>query len=47
MGLETHFVYCLGISVKTVENHRQKIGEKLETQKRYDWVDIAKKYKLL
>ena len=34
----------LDISVKTVENHRQKIGEKLETQKRYDWVEMARKY---
>jgi len=34
----------LDISVKTVENHRQKIGEKLGTQKRFEWVDIAKKY---
>ena len=34
----------LDISVKTVENHRQKIGEKLGTQKRYDWVEMARKY---
>ena len=34
----------LEISVKTVENHRQKIGEKLETSKRHDWVEIARKY---
>ncbi|HAQ06933.1 MAG TPA: hypothetical protein DCR24_05185 [Bacillus bacterium] len=34
----------MDISVKTVENHRQKIGEKLETQKRYDWVEMARKY---
>ncbi|WP_210363908.1 response regulator transcription factor [Bacillus sp. REN3] len=34
----------LDISVKTVENHRQKIGEKLETHKRYDWVEMARKY---
>lgn len=34
----------LDISVKTVENHRQKIGEKLGTHKRYDWVETARKY---
>ncbi|MEH7882680.1 response regulator transcription factor [Bacillus sp. JJ1609] len=34
----------LRISVKTVENHRQKIGEKLKTQKRYEWVELARKY---
>jgi len=34
----------LDISVKTVENHRQKIGEKLETHKRYEWVEMAQKY---
>jgi two-component system, NarL family, response regulator NreC len=34
----------LAISVKTVENHRQKIGEKLETHKRYEWVEMARKY---
>ncbi|WP_244532614.1 response regulator [Mesobacillus persicus] len=34
----------LNITVKTVENHRQKIGEKLETQKRFEWVGIAKRY---
>lgn len=34
----------LDISVKTVENHRQKIGEKLGTQKRYDWVEMARKF---
>ena len=34
----------LDISVKTVENHRQKIAEKLGTQKRYDWVEMARKY---
>ncbi|MEH7443578.1 response regulator transcription factor [Bacillus sp. JJ1122] len=36
----------LSISVKTVENHRQKIGEKLETHKRYEWVELARKYKV-
>lgn len=34
----------LDISVKTVENHRQKIGEKLETHKRYEWVEMARKH---
>jgi two-component system, NarL family, response regulator NreC len=34
----------LNISVKTVENHRQKIGEKLGTHKRYEWVETARKY---
>jgi len=34
----------LSISVKTVENHRQKIGEKLKTHKRYEWVELARKY---
>lgn len=34
----------LYISVKTVENHRQKIGEKLGTHKRYEWVETARKY---
>lgn len=34
----------LDISVKTVENHRQKIGEKLGTHKRYEWVELARKY---
>jgi two-component system, NarL family, response regulator NreC len=34
----------LDISVKTVENHRQKIGEKLGTHKRYEWVETARKY---
>lgn len=34
----------LEISVKTVENHRQKIGEKLGTHKRYEWVETARKY---
>ena len=34
----------LDISVKTVENHRQKIGEKLRTHKRYEWVETARKY---
>lgn len=34
----------LDISVKTVENHRQKIGEKLKTQKRYEWIELARKY---
>jgi two-component system response regulator NreC len=34
----------LKISVKTVENHRQKIGEKLETSKRHEWVEIAREY---
>ncbi|WP_423410098.1 response regulator [Heyndrickxia sp. MSNUG] len=34
----------LSISVKTVENHRQKIGEKLKTHKRYEWVQLARKY---
>jgi two-component system, NarL family, response regulator NreC len=37
----------LAISYKTVENYRQKIGEKLETHKRHEWVDIAKKYNVL
>jgi two-component system, NarL family, response regulator NreC len=37
----------LNISVKTVENYRQKIGEKLKTQKRCDWVEIARKYHVL
>lgn len=36
----------LNITVKTVENHRQKIGEKLETHKRYEWVEIARKYNI-
>ncbi|MFT9597425.1 response regulator [Mesobacillus sp.] len=36
----------LDISVKTVENHRQKIGEKLGTHKRYEWVETARKYKV-
>jgi two-component system, NarL family, response regulator NreC len=34
----------LEISVKTVENHRQKIGEKLKKQKRHEWVELARKY---
>jgi two-component system, NarL family, response regulator NreC len=34
----------LDISIKTVENHRQKIGEKLKTHKRYEWVEMASKY---
>lgn len=34
----------LDISVKTVENHRQKIGDKLGTHKRYEWVETARKY---
>ncbi|WLR57575.1 response regulator transcription factor [Mesobacillus subterraneus] len=34
----------LDISVKTVENHRQKIGDKLGTHKRYEWVETALKY---
>lgn len=34
----------LSISVKTVENHRQKIGEKLKIHKRYEWVELARKY---
>lgn len=34
----------LDISVKTVENHRQKIGEKLGTHKRHEWVKTALKY---
>lgn len=33
----------LSISVKTVENHRQNIGEKLGTHKRYEWVEKARK----
>lgn len=37
----------LNISVKTVENYRQNIGEKLNTQKRHDWVEIARKYHVL
>ncbi|MBT2660114.1 response regulator transcription factor [Bacillus sp. ISL-45] len=37
----------LDISVKTVENHRQKIGEKLGTHKRYEWVETALKYNVL
>jgi two-component system response regulator NreC len=37
----------LTISDKTVENYRQKIGEKLETHKRHEWVEIAKKYHVL
>lgn len=37
----------LGISPKTVDNHRYKIGEKLETQKRRDWVEIAKVHHIL
>lgn len=36
----------LNITVKTVENHRQKIGEKLETHKRFEWVEIARKYNI-
>ncbi|WP_071459523.1 response regulator [Bacillus massilinigeriensis] len=36
----------LDISVKTVENHRHNIGEKLGTHKRYDWVDTARKYRV-
>ncbi|MCL6572766.1 MAG: response regulator transcription factor [Bacillus sp. (in: Bacteria)] len=34
----------LVITVKTVENHRQNIGEKLETHKRHNWVEIARKF---
>lgn len=34
----------LSISVKTVENHRQKISGKLGTHKRYEWVEKARKY---
>lgn len=34
----------LNITVKTVENHRQKIGEKLGTHKRYEWVELARKH---
>ena len=37
----------LEISVKTVENHRQKIGEKLGTHKRHEWIELAKKHLLL
>ncbi|CEG29341.1 response regulator transcription factor [Bacillus sp. B-jedd] len=37
----------LGITPKTVDNHRYKIGEKLETQKRRDWVELAKVYHIL
>lgn len=34
----------LDISIKTVENHRSRIGEKLKTCKRFEWVEIARKY---
>ncbi|WP_045516375.1 response regulator transcription factor [Neobacillus niacini] len=37
----------LAISHRTVENYRQKIGEKLETQKRHEWIEIARNYHLL
>ncbi|MGJ7919736.1 response regulator [Neobacillus sp. LXY-4] len=37
----------LGISIKTVENYCQKIGEKLKTQKRFDWIEIAIKYNVV
>lgn len=36
----------LGISVKTVENHRHHISQKLGLSKRSDWLEVAKKYKL-
>jgi two-component system response regulator NreC len=36
----------MGISVKTVENHRHNIGEKLGTNKRSDWLELAKRYNL-
>jgi two-component system response regulator NreC len=36
----------LGISVKTVENHRQHISQKLGLSKRSDWLEVAKKYKV-
>lgn len=36
----------LNISIKTVENYRFKIGKKLNTHKRYEWVDIARKYNI-
>lgn len=34
----------LGISVKTVENHRQNITKKLGTSERHKWIDLARKY---
>lgn len=34
----------LGISIKTVENHRYNISQKLGLTKRSDWLDLAKKY---
>lgn len=36
----------LGISIKTVENHRHHISQKLGLSKRSDWLEVAKKYKL-
>lgn len=36
----------LGISVKTVENHRQHISQKLSLSKRSDWLEVAKRYKI-
>lgn len=37
----------LGISVRTVENHRRNISKKLGSNKRSYWLDIAKKYNIL
>lgn len=34
----------MGISIRTVENHRQHIGKKLGTHKKRDWLDIARMY---
>lgn len=37
----------MDISVKTVENYRKNISKKLNTNKRHDWVDIARKHNFL
>ena len=34
----------MNISIRTVENHRQHIGQKLGTNKKRDWMQIAKMY---
>lgn len=36
----------LGIMNKTVDNHRKNISEKLDCNKRYEWVMIAKQYQM-
>ncbi len=38
---------AMSISVRTVENHRRNISKKLGTKNKRDWIEFAKKHKML